>query len=493
MLPEKEWTDQERWVWEKIKKGEDADFNSDTKFGGNLDPKDVRSWPESRILRPKFLKTILFGSPFSEVFKGKTLFIEHAWFKETINLSERELSCFIGLEFCHFEKPVNLRNAKTNFLFSFNGSVFKDRLDMDNFRVGDSLLLRGGAEFNEVVLDTAVIGSQLSMVGSKFNGTVQMNAIQIGRGLFMGRKAIFKEVNLISACIRGVLDMGDSTFTEKLRMDSMKVEGNFYMRGSNVSTSEPIDLFHLCVEGVLDISGSQLPSVNLTGAKIKGELIFGQQKLPPKWQENTSLNLTNAYVGALNDHPEGWPNKLNLNGFNYDHFGGVMGESENNMASRETPWLLSWLNKQELYTPQPYQQLAYIIEKGGQKQKANEVLYASKERERQENKSFKRKFWLFWQWLFVGYGFRFHHAFFWLLFFTALGALVLQVTGQGSLYSMPYGIFYSLDLFLPIIHLRELHYEIDWDGVVRYYFYVHQVMGYVLVSYLVAGLTGLKK
>ncbi len=58
---------------------------------------------------------------------------------------------------------------------------------------------------------------------------------------------------------------------------------------------------------------------------------------------------------------------------------------------------------------------------------------------------------------------------------------------------MPYGISYSLDMLLPIIKLRESHYKIDLAGYARYYFYFQITMGYVLASFLVAGLAGLTK
>jgi len=58
---------------------------------------------------------------------------------------------------------------------------------------------------------------------------------------------------------------------------------------------------------------------------------------------------------------------------------------------------------------------------------------------------------------------------------------------------MRLGFFYSLDMMLPVIHLRQRHYDVDLHGIVRYYFYFHQVMGYVLASFLIAGLSGLTK
>jgi hypothetical protein len=54
--------------------------------------------------------------------------------------------------------------------------------------------------------------------------------------------------------------------------------------------------------------------------------------------------------------------------------------------------------------------------------------------------------------------------------------------------------FYSFDLLLPIIQLYEPHYKIALDGVAKYYFAFHKLMGYVLASFPDrAGLAGLTK
>ena len=74
-----------------------------------------------------------------------------------------------------------------------------------------------------------------------------------------------------------------------------------------------------------------------------------------------------------------------------------------------------------------------------------------------------------------------------------VGVLVLRISGQGSAHGMPYGIAYSLDMLLPIIRLRESHYDFDLAGWARYYFYLHTLMGYILASFLIAGLSGLTK
>ena len=53
-------------------------------------------------------------------------------------------------------------------------------------------------------------------------------------------------------------------------------------------------------------------------------------------------------------------------------------------------------------------------------------------------------------------------------------------------------IAYSFDRFLPIIKLREQHSpKTELQGWLVYYFYFHQLMGFVLASLLIAGITGL--
>jgi hypothetical protein len=79
------------------------------------------------------------------------------------------------------------------------------------------------------------------------------------------------------------------------------------------------------------------------------------------------------------------------------------------------------------------------------------------------------------------------------IFLIIAGAVVLRVSGEGVRNAMPFGLAYSFDMLLPIIKLREKHYEIDLRGWPRYYFYMQKIMGYVLASFLIVGLAGLTK
>ena len=149
-----------------------------------------------------------------------------------------------------------------------------------------------------------------------------------------------------------------------------------------------------------------------------------------------------------------------------------------------------------MYTPGPYQQLAAVLREQGQPDTADDMLYASKEQERSQS-TFMRYIEATANRWFIGYGYHKFWSIYWAFGFLIAGTAFLRISGEGRRvsrhYSLPYGIFYSFDLLLPIIRLREKHYKIDLNGWIRYYIYVHRIMGYVLASFLIAGISRLTK
>ena len=162
------------------------------------------------------------------------------------------------------------------------------------------------------------------------------------------------------------------------------------------------------------------------------------------------------------------------------------------MAGRSAEWFEQWLGRQEVYSSQPYEQLAHVLQNNGDVGKATEILYAGKERERRAS-SGARYVWMTTLKLVVGYGYHIERALYWALGFVFVGWLVLLATKQTRKYDVPIGITYSFDMLLPLLALRKKHYDIDLDDLPRCYFYVHKVVGYILASFLVVGLSGLTK
>jgi hypothetical protein len=164
------------------------------------------------------------------------------------------------------------------------------------------------------------------------------------------------------------------------------------------------------------------------------------------------------------------------------------------MTNRCLAWWTSWLGSDEIeYSSSAYQSLAGILSKDGYGEKADEVLFASRERElsRAKGSDWFRLQLLKW---IVGYGYRIlSHTLFLVLMLTGVGALVLRCSGEGKRLSMPYGVSYALDMLIPIVKLDEIHYsdEMRLNGWARYYFYFQRIMGYVLASYIAVGIAGL--
>lgn len=64
---------------------------------------------------------------------------------------------------------------------------------------------------------------------------------------------------------------------------------------------------------------------------------------------------------------------------------------------------------------------------------------------------------------------------------------------QIVLKGIPEEFAYSLDMLLPGVQLDKHHFDIVLDGGVKYYFYFQGLVGVILGSFLIAGLSGLTK
>ena len=92
-----------------------------------------------------------------------------------------------------------------------------------------------------------------------------------------------------------------------------------------------------------------------------------------------------------------------------------------------------------------------------------------------------------------GYGYRYFRSLGWVLLFTGIGALVYGTTSQAQPQSIGEIIWLSFDRLLPIIELDKQHYNIPLTGWQCYYFYSHTLIGFVLGSFILAGLSGITK
>ena len=165
-------------MWKQIIKGRDADFNEQTDYGGILDPKTIENWPETCVLRLKFIQTILLGENFVKEIPSRGVYIKGAWIDTQLDLSHGVIGYPLSFDNSRFERKVNLMDVKANAFISLQGSVFIARLIMERIHVKGALFLRDNAQFCDVNLIGARVGGQIS-IGGVVKGVLNMEGLRI--------------------------------------------------------------------------------------------------------------------------------------------------------------------------------------------------------------------------------------------------------------------------------------------------------------------------
>jgi len=432
-----------------------------------------------------------------------------ARFNDVVDLASAALDRDLSVICSIFAQGLDLREFRSQGSLSLDESRILGRLNMEGAQIERNL------NMSEVVLGAEKLDEGMRLVGATIKGNLalwdasisgpNMDSVSVGGHLFMsGRRgrAHFWRVWLQNAKIGGELSMQDADVHATLKMNGVSVGATISLLNSSFTDIEMRDAKvgrDLYVEGPKNRQGEDpRRSLDLSGATIGGALELGSAWYGvPDWPEDTSLTLRSTAVFELRDgivcaSPSTcdgrWPRRLELDGFRYQQ----LEAKDTDMAARPASWWARWLANQERYSPQPYEQLSSVLVKLGYKEKAKDVLYEGKNREL-EAAGYPEKLLLALQCALIGYGYRLDRTWWWVTGLVLLGAIMLRLSGQGLRHNMPFGIAYSFDMLLPIVRLRDAHYKVDLTGWARYYFYFHKVMGYVLASFLIAGLAGLTK
>ena len=397
---------------------------------------------------------------------------------------------------------VRIVGAKIGGQLAMDGSTFRGRLIMDGVSTVRGLLMKDSAVFAGVRLIGAVVGGQLVMDGATFKGRHQMDTLSVG-GDFLMRNAEFAEVDHVGVKIGGQLSMDHSKFRRNFSMDSVSTVRDVFMRKAEFERSA--NLIFGNIGSNLDASGAKVGKLDLTGTRISGELRLGSPGLNVEWRDYKDesdsthpprLLLLNTTVGTLQDTEDTWPQKLELElrGFTYARFGGFGSKEEQTPYTRATSWFVDWLERDATYSPQPYRQLAHVLRRAGYEAKANEILVALQDRRRTHDAtpSFT-KFLLALSCLLLGYGYEVWRALLWFLGLVVLGSCLVIIARGRNVRDMMQWFFYSLESAVPLVELSPMNQALSTNMSlwVKLYFQIHKIIGLVIVSVLIAGLTGL--
>jgi hypothetical protein len=519
--------------WERVCAGDIANFNAETGYGGKLDPNGPEGLPESRILRSKFLETILLDDKYRSVLTRRGVRIIGARFTERVDLVNAELKHELWLNDCLLEQGADFTGARSTHLLSFDGSKVTGeftanwlqldeplnmrkarfvgiamasahigdtleldgsrvtgKLDMDKLHVDSSLFMRNG-QFGEVVLGSAHIGGTLELTGSKVSGRLYMDKLRVDSSLYMNTNAELANVNLTSAHIGGQLGMTGAKVTGNLRCYNLTVDQDTLLRDAQFTGA--INCNFSKFKNLYFNNSTFGGDVDLTSAEIGGEMQLGPAgQHSAHWSPGKAIILRNARAETIPMLTDAWPAHLDVGGFTYRALREDSARGRASSTECGSDVFKCWFEKQKSFSPQAYEQLALVFQNQGNADDARGIRYDGRERERRESGGLRYAWLTTLDWA-IGYGHRIERALGWTIGLMFLGAIVLRISGEGPKNGLPVGISYSFDMLLPVIKLRDAHYQIDLAGWPRYYFYVHKVAGFVLASFLVAGISGLTK
>ncbi len=233
------------------------------------------------------------------------------------------------------------------------------------------------------------------------------------------------------------------------------------------------------------------------------------------------LDLRHAVVGPIGDDEQSWPKKgsLFLDGFTYER----IGEGPTSAKKR-----LEWIARQpEGFTPQPYRQLAKVLREAGDDSGARKVLIAMEDaRLKHGGLSFVQRWVQRLLGATVGYGYVPLRALWYIAFFVILGTLMFGWGNAAGVMARlerkggpeqvePFNAFiYSVETFIPGANLHLANYwmpdpwrqpiALAWPfseslaptphylgAYLRWYLWVHTMLGWFFVLIFAAGITGL--
>ena len=433
------------------------------------------------------------------------------------------------------EGAVELAGAKVGVDVFFRDSHLYNKgavaLSAERAQIGGSLVLDGGfvAQGEVRLIETRILADLVCRGGVFANPSgdaLTADAVVVkGQVLCDAGFRSYGCVRLLRANITHDVVCKSGTFVNEgqiaLYADGMHVGGNVFLDDGFGAKGE-VRLLQVHVDGNLQCSGGRFENAGGKALSAHNAYVGRTLMLDKKMQIRGKVSLIHARTHILKDAEDSWPERgsLELEGFVYDGIRGPM-----DVSSR-----LAWLNRQygphrakdgDLYSPQPYEQLASVFKHTGRATEARRVLIAKEQaRRRYAGMAWWRRLAHRAYGCSVAFGYRPEQAFYlfapcivilmWLVFAIAdtNGAMKSVVAPHAKTVSAEFHpLVYAIDSFLPIVNLHEEErwlpdpavgfvpiwcgYGIQAGLLAQLCLWVNIVCGWFLTFCLVAGLSGI--
>jgi len=331
-------------------------------------------------------------------------------------------------------QSVNLRNAKVAGNVEMDAATFGGDLDAESMQVGAGLFMRSAgqieASFRTVTLRGAKVAGNVIMDGATFDGDLNANSLQVGASLFMRNKAKFKNVTLVHADVASDVEFDDATFAGEVIAESLQVGSDLFLRSATFT--RPIDMIFAHIGGSLDLRNASLTALDVSGGSITADLRLGRADSSgeaARWRGGDGapgdLTLHDTRTANLMDTKNAWPDRghLHLDGLAFALLGGFEDKTAAEMRSRGAGWWDQWARRDPDYSPSPYQQLAAAFAAAGERDKADDIRYLGRVRERETETGLASIWSGFLQWV-AGFGIGTYtfRVLYWVIVITVFGA-----------------------------------------------------------------------
>ena len=439
---------------------------------------DLKVGGLARFDNAKFLGPVSFvAAQIAGNFEAQKAAFRNA--KATADFDSMKVGGLARFEDAKFSGPVSFVAAQIAGNFEAQKAAFRNAkatADFNSMKVGAHTRFEDAKFSGPVSFVFADLIGNFECSGAEFRNdkeTADFNSIKVG-GITMFIRSVF----------RGPVDMADARFLDLI------IGGSEEKGEQNVRRYSLLNLSRTVITRELRIKYAELGEMIATLLQVSGPTSLTNltvtNKLNLEHSKFANVDLSNV------SWPEGEKGGILLAGMTYQHI---------SAGDKPDSWKrLLELIKQAKYDASTYNTLEAFFRRQGYSDRADEVFLSHKRRVRGEFLSDIKWVWSAFLDHFVRYGRKPQLALIWSLIVVLLGWPVFRKKGMeprnpGSTAYHYHGLWYSLDVFVPVVRLQAadvwMPRQDRWFA--RQYVYVHRLLGWVLVPIGLAAVTGIIK
>ena len=290
---------------------------------------------------------------------------------------------------------LDLSDARIGGNTSLDGLGATGAVTASRAHIGGDLYLGDNAVFtNEgghaLNLSDARIDGDILLVSLRATGAVTAFDVQIGGDLYLGDNAVFTNegghaLNLNGARIDGTVALGNLDATGVVTASRARIGGSLYLGDNAVFTNEGGDALNLNgarIDGDTSLAGLHANgAVTALGAQFSGYFsmlstritgpkgdFFSQTSqigslfLGEEWKVEGEVNLARAVIGNLVVDPSVSTGRLSADGWRIE---ALPTGSSRMTAGAMQEVMKTWLSTDDNFAPQPWQEVADVLERQG--------------------------------------------------------------------------------------------------------------------------------